>query len=64
MRGGDHFYPGVQFAAWNVTEGKLRQIYFSATFLKLLATSILQSDNCNQLPFNLPRLLRGNTSPI
>ena len=41
MRGGDHSYPGVQLAAWNVTIEKLHQIYFLATYLKLLATSIL-----------------------
>ena len=41
MRGGDHPYPGVQFTAWNVTKDKLHQIYFSATYLKLLTTSIL-----------------------
>ena len=23
MRGGDHSYPGVQFAAWNVTKEKI-----------------------------------------
>ena len=41
MRGGDHSYPGVQLAAWNVTIEKLHQIYFLATYVKLLATSIL-----------------------
>ena len=41
MRGGDHSYPGIQLAAWNVTEDKLHQICFSATHLKLPATSIL-----------------------
>ena len=41
MRGGDHSYPGVQLAAWNVTIEKLHQIYCLATYLKLLATSIL-----------------------
>ena len=41
MRGGDHSYPGVQLAAWNLTIEKLHQIYCLATYLKLLATSIL-----------------------
>ena len=41
MRGGDHSYPGVQLATWNVTIGNLHQIYCLATYLKLLATSIL-----------------------
>ena len=41
MRGGDHSYPGVQLAAWNVTIEKPHQIDCLATYLKLLATSIL-----------------------
>ena len=41
MRGGDHFYAGVQLAAWNVTKEKLHQRYFSTTYLKLFTTSIL-----------------------
>ena len=41
MRGRDHSYPGVQLAAWNVTEEKFHQIYFPATYLKLLTISIL-----------------------
>ena len=41
MRGGEHSYPGVQLAAWNVTIEKLHQIYCLATYSKLLATSIL-----------------------
>ena len=41
MCGGDHSYPGVQLAAWDVTEEKLHQGYFLATYLKLLTTSIL-----------------------
>ena len=41
MHGGDHSYPGVQLRVRNVTEGKLHQIYFPETYLKLLATSIL-----------------------
>ena len=41
MHGGDHSYPGVQLAAWNVTKEKLHQIYFRATYLKLLTTSTL-----------------------
>ena len=41
MRGGDHSYPGVQLAAWNVTIEKLHQIFFLVTYLELLATSIL-----------------------
>ena len=32
MRGADHFYPGVQLAAWNVTEDVQLQI-FSCEFL-------------------------------
>ena len=41
MHGGDHSYLGVQLAAWNVTKEKLYQIYFPATYMKLLTTSIL-----------------------
>ena len=41
MRGGDHSYPGVRLAAWNVTEETLYQGYFLVTYLKLLTTSIL-----------------------
>ena len=41
MRDGDHFYPGVQLAAWNATKEKLHQVYFLATYLKLLVTSII-----------------------
>ena len=41
MRGGDHSYPGVQLAAWNVIIEKRHQVYFLAIYLKLLATSIL-----------------------
>ena len=37
MNGGDRFYPGVQFAAWNVTEDR----HFRAKFLKLVTTKIL-----------------------
>ena len=39
--GGDHSYPGVQIAAWNVTIEKFNQISCLATYLKLLTTSIL-----------------------
>ena len=41
MRCGDHSYPGVQLAAWNVTKEKLHQIYFLVTYLKLLAASMI-----------------------
>ena len=41
MCGGDHSYPGVQLAAWDVTEEKFHEGYFFATYLKLLTTSIL-----------------------
>ena len=41
MRGGDHSYPDVQLAAWNVTREKIHQIYFLVIYLKLLETSIL-----------------------
>ena len=41
MCGGDHSYPGIQLAAWNVTIEKLHQIYFIAIYLKLLPISIL-----------------------
>ena len=37
MHGGDHFYPGVQFAAWIVTEDR----HFLEKFLKLVTTKIL-----------------------
>ena len=41
MHGGGHDYSGVQLAAWNITKEKPHQIYFPATYLKLLTTSIL-----------------------
>ena len=63
MRGGGHYYPGVQVAAWNVTEDKLYHRFFSANFLKLITILSYSSDNCIQLPLELPRPLRANTSP-
>lgn len=39
--GGDHSYPTVPLAAWNVTENRLNQRYFPVNFLKLLRTPIL-----------------------
>ena len=41
MRARDHPYPGVQLAAWNVTEDMLPHRYFPAKSLKLLRTSLL-----------------------
>ena len=41
MHSEDHYYQGVQLAAWNVTKEKLHQICFPATYLKLLTTFIL-----------------------
>ena len=41
MRGGDHSYPGVQLAAWNVTTENPHQIYSLPTYSKLLATFVL-----------------------
>ena len=41
MRGGDHSYPGVQLVTWSDTEENVHQIYFPATNLRLLTTSIL-----------------------
>ena len=41
MRGGDHSYPGVQLAVWNVTENRLHCRYFPANFFKLVTTPIL-----------------------
>ena len=41
MHGGDDSYSAVQLAAWNVIKEKLHQIYFPATYMKLLTTSIL-----------------------
>ena len=41
MRVGDHSHPGVQLVPWNVTEEKLHQRYFLATYFKLLTTPIL-----------------------
>ena len=41
MRGGCHSYPGVQIAAWNVTEDRLYHRCFLANVLKLLTTPIL-----------------------
>ena len=37
---GDHTYSGVQLEAWNFSEEKLHRIFFCATYLKLLTTSI------------------------
>ena len=37
MLGEDHFYPGVQLEAWNVTEDR----YFPGNFLELVTTKIL-----------------------
>ena len=52
MRGGDHSYPGV-LAVANVTKEKLQEIYFPATYLKLLTTFI----SCH-LSYHV--ILRGN----
>ena len=41
MRGGDHPYPGVQLAAWNVTEDQLHRRYFTVNILKLVTIPIL-----------------------
>ena len=41
MPSGNHTYPGVQLAAWNVTEQRLYRRYFPAIYLKLLTTPIL-----------------------
>ena len=41
MRGGDHSFPAVQLAAWNVTKEQRNHNYFLAIYLKLLITSIL-----------------------
>ena len=41
MYGTDHSYPGVQLAAWNVTEEKLHQRYYSENYLQLLTTFVL-----------------------
>ena len=41
MGGGEHSYPGVQLATWNVTEDQLNRRYFPANFLKLVTTPIL-----------------------
>ena len=41
MRGVNHSYPGVQLAAWNVTEDRLQHRYFPENFLKLVTTPIL-----------------------
>ena len=58
MRGGDHSYPAVQLAVWNIIKEKLHQIYFSATYLTLLHPQL------NQLPVKPSRLPRGNTLPV
>ena len=50
MRGGEHSYPGVQLEAWDVTEKKLHQRYFLATYLKLLTTSILPVGQLRSAP--------------
>ena len=36
--GGDHSYPGVQFAAWNIIKDRFHRRYFPASFLKLVTT--------------------------
>ena len=41
MCGGDRSYPGVQLAAWKVTEVRLHHRYFSVNFLKLATNPIL-----------------------
>ena len=41
MRGGNHSYPGVQLAAWNLTEDRLYHRQFPTDFLKLLTAPIL-----------------------
>ena len=41
MRNVNHSYPGVQLAAWNVTEVKLDQRYFPVNFFKLVTSPIL-----------------------
>ena len=41
MHGRGHSDPDLHLAAWNVTKEKLHQVYFLATYLKLLTTSIL-----------------------
>ena len=41
MHSEDHSYSGVQLAVWNVSEEKLDQRYFPATYLKLLTITIL-----------------------
>lgn len=50
--------------AWNVTEGMLHQRYFPAKFWNNSKLLYCMWDNCDQLPVKLPRLLRGNMSPI
>ena len=47
MRGGDHYYPGVQFAAWNVTEEKVHQRYFPAIFFYIIGTSVMKELSCH-----------------
>ena len=41
MRDEDHSYPGVQLAAWNVTEDQLHRNYFPENTLKLVTSPIV-----------------------
>ena len=41
MRRGDHCFPDLKLASWNVNEDRLYHRYFSANFLKLLTTAVI-----------------------
>ena len=56
--------PIVPLATWKVFKDRLHDRYFPAKFLKLFRILFNLRDNCDQLPFELPRPLRSNTSPL
>ena len=45
MHGRDHSYPGLQLAAWHVTEDRLPHLYFPVNFFEI-------SDNFNPIRGN------------
>ena len=56
--------PSVPLATWNVFKDRLHDRYFPAKFLKLFRILFNLRDNCDQLPVELPRPLRSDTSPL
>ena len=60
MRGEDLFYPGVQLAAWNVTEDGFHHRYFLENFLKLETTPTLTVGQLRLTAYYVTR----HTSPV